>query len=143
MAVRGGERGQMTVELAVTFPALLIVAVVAVNALTFFSECAAFDNAFREAVRVYATSPAYGQDLSDSKGLVEDALEAAFEEENLAVSVAVESVSGGYAVFSGTLSFSPTLFGMGLIDSVLGVELPRLSHTVSLTVDVYKPGVLV
>ena len=45
------ERGQMTVELAAAFPVLIIVAVIAVNALAFFSECAAFDNVFRDAVR--------------------------------------------------------------------------------------------
>lgn len=48
------ERGQMTVELAVVFPALLAVAVIAVNALLFFSECAAFDRVAREAVRLHA-----------------------------------------------------------------------------------------
>ena len=50
------ERGQMTVELAAAFPVLIIVAVIAVNALAFFSECAAFDNVFRDAVRVHVTS---------------------------------------------------------------------------------------
>ena len=140
---RPDESGQMTVELAAVFPVVIVVAVIALNALTFFSECAAFDNAFREAVRVNAASPAYGQGLSDSVSLAEAALAAAFDDENLAVSVAFESVSGGYSRFSGTLTFLPTLFGLGLVDSVFGVEMPKLTHTVQFTVDVYKAGVLI
>ena len=35
------ERGQMTVELAVMIPVLVAIAVIAMNAMLFFSECAA------------------------------------------------------------------------------------------------------
>ena len=69
------DSGQMTVEFAVAFPVFVIVAVIAVNALLFFSDCAAFDRLARES-------------------------------------------------------------------SVFGVALPVLEHSVSLTVDTYKPGVL-
>ena len=55
------ESGQMTVEMAVAMPALIVVAVIAVNACTFFYQCAVFDRVVHEAVRVYATSPAYGE----------------------------------------------------------------------------------
>ena len=71
------ERGQMTVELAAAFPVLIIVAVIAVNALAFFSECAAFDNVFRDAVRVHVTSPAAGQGIEQSSALVQTALSCA------------------------------------------------------------------
>ena len=67
-AGRSGENGQMTVELAVALPVLLAVAAIAVNALLFFSECAAFDVASRDAVRIHAASPAYGQDLEAEQG---------------------------------------------------------------------------
>ena len=60
--VQADDRGQMTVELLVVLPVVLIVAVVAVNALTFFGDCAAFDRVARNAVRLCAASPAYGQD---------------------------------------------------------------------------------
>ena len=49
--VQADDRGQMTVELLVVLPVVLIVAVVAVNALTFFGDCAAFDRVARNAVR--------------------------------------------------------------------------------------------
>ena len=88
------ERGQMTVELAAAFPVLIIVAVIAVNALAFFSECAAFDNVFRDAVRVHATSPAAGQGIEQSSALVQTALSAAFDAENETVRVSAEGFRG-------------------------------------------------
>lgn len=42
------ERGQMTVELAVMIPVLVAIAVIAMNAMLFFSECAAFDRLARK-----------------------------------------------------------------------------------------------
>ena len=42
-----GECGQMTVELAVMIPVLVAIAVIAMNAMLFFSECAAFDRLAR------------------------------------------------------------------------------------------------
>ena len=83
------ERGQMTVELAVVFPALLAVAVIAVNALLFFSECAAFDRVAREAVRVHTASPAYGQGLEQSCAQVAKTVEQAFDRPYLGTRVAV------------------------------------------------------
>lgn len=132
----------MTVELAVAFPVLIIVAVIAVNALTFFSECGSFDNLFRDAVRVHATSPASGQGVDQSSALVQAGLSTAFAKANEQVSVSVEGVSGGHTRFTGTLEYWPTLFGLGLRTSVFGIALPPLSHEVSMTVDCYKPGVL-
>ena len=136
------ERGQMTVELAVVFPVLLAVAVIAVNALLFFSECAAFDRVAREAVRVHAASPACGQGLEQSCALVSQTVEQAFDRPYVGTRVAVEGTAGGHARFTATIEFSPTLFGLGLKSSVFGVALPHLEHAVSLTVDPYKPGVL-
>lgn len=139
---RLGESGQATVELAIAFPVMLVVAVVAVNAVLFFSDCAAFDRIAREAVRVHATSPAYGQGLEQGRAKVEGELASSFSRSNLSSRVAVEGASGGHATFSATLEFAPTLFGLGLRSSVLGVAMPHLEHTTRYTVDCYKPGVL-
>lgn len=141
-AGRRFEKGQMTVELAVALPVLLAVAAIAVNALLFFSECAAFDAAFRDAVRIHTTSPAYGQDLEQSRSQVAAALLESFDRPYLSSNVAVEGAAGGHATFTSTLEFSPTLFGMGLKSSMFGVALPKIAHAVSFTVDCYKPGVL-
>lgn len=136
------DRGQMTVELAVAFPVLIVVAVIAVNALAFFSECAAFDNALRDAVRLHATSPASGQGIEQSSALVQADLAAAFDAPNEETRVSAEGTAGGHVRLTGTLEYAPTLFGLGLRSSVLGVGLPPLTHAASIAVDCYKPGVL-
>lgn len=136
------EAGQGTVEFAVVFPVLIIVAVIAVNALLFFSECALFDRVSREAVRVHATSPAYGQGLEQSCALVEGTLSAACSHSNVSTRVSVEGVQGGHAAFTATLEFAPTLFGLGLKSEVFGIALPKLTHHARFVVDSYKPGVL-
>lgn len=142
-ARRLSERGQASVELMMALPVMIAVAVIVVNALLFFSDCAAFDRLAHQAVRVHAASPAYGQDAQRSRDLVQSELERSFARDNLEVSVTVESVSGGRLSFDATLEYSPTLFGMGLRTEVFGVRLPGLSHTVSYVVDQYKPGVVV
>ncbi|MEG1098141.1 MAG: pilus assembly protein [Raoultibacter sp.] len=135
------EAGQMTVEFAVVFPVLIIVAVIAVNALLFFSECAAFDRVARDAVRVCATAPGYGQTADQACAGIQSALTKVMDEENLNVEVSVKGGSVGLATYTATLKFYPTLFGMGLKSQVLGVALPALTHRTSLTVDPYRPGV--
>lgn len=137
-----GEAGQMTVELVAVLPVALIIALVVVNALTFFSECAAFDRLSRNAVRVCATSPGYGQTVADSVAKVQALLDGEMTADNLTVEVGAEQDALGHACFTMKLRFRPTLFGLGLRDEVLGVSLPALEHTETITVDSYKPGML-
>lgn len=136
------ERGQMTVELAVAFPVLIIVAVIAVNALTFFSECSSFDNVFRDAVRIHAASPASGQGVDQSAAMVQATLAERFDAANETARVTVEGATAGHLRFSATLEYAPTLFGLGLRSSVFGIALPPLTHAATMTLDCYKPGVL-
>lgn len=132
----------MTVQFVVAFPVMLVVALVAVNACTFLSECASFDNAVREAVRVHATSPAYEQSVENDRALVAQTLSEAFARDNEEVDVEVREVSGGHVEFTATLRFSPTLFSMGAVPSAFGVAFPELAHTERVVVDRYKPGAL-
>lgn len=136
------EGGQMTIELLVVLPVILIVAVIAVNALTFFGDCAAFDRVARNAVRICAASPGYGQDVGQSAAQVETMVGEALARDNLEVSAEASGGALGQVTFTVRLSYAPTLFGLGLRDEVLGVALPRLEHRVALTVDPYKPGML-
>ena len=78
----GRSSGQMTVEFVAALPVLLAVAVISVNALTYFGWCAAFDDDFRDSVRVYAASPAYGQGVGDTCALIERALDERLDAEN-------------------------------------------------------------
>lgn len=136
------EQGQMTVELAVAFPVLIAIAVVVTNAALFLSECAAFDNLFRDSVRVCAISPAYGVDVGQTATQVEEFLSTSFDEPFESVSTVAEGVSSGHVCFTGTLELSPTLFGLRLKSSIFGVSLPKMVHEISLVVDVYKPSVV-
>lgn len=139
---RRDERGQMTVELLAVLPVAIVIALVAVNAMTFFGECAAFDRAGRNAVRLCASSPAYGQSLADSVAQVQELLDEQMSAENLSCETSVEQDLLGHALFTLKLTYRPTLFGLGLRDQVLGVELPALEHTKSIAIDTYKPGML-
>ncbi len=132
--------GQMTVEFVAMFPVMLVIALTAVNAVLFLSDCAAFDRTFRNAVCTYAASPAYGQGPEQSSALVQAAVEEEFAEENLNISVSSSGVEGGIVSFSGKLSFEPTLFGKGKLTGAFGVSFPALSHESKLSVSAYKPG---
>ncbi len=132
--------GQMTVEFVVMFPVMLLIALTAMNAVLFLSDCAAFDRVFRNAVCTYAASPAYGQGPAQSSALVQAAMEEEFTEDNLSISVSSSGVEGGIVSFSGKLTFEPTLFGKGRLGGVFGVAFPALNHESKLSVSAYKPG---
>lgn len=139
--VRPREAGQMTVEFAVVFPVLIIVAIVAVNASLFFSECAAFDRVARDAVRIYAASPEYGQTPDQACGRVRAVLDDVMDKDYLEVEVSAARDGTQLMTYTATLHFHPTLFGRGFVSQVFGVALPSLTHCTSLTVDPYRPGV--
>lgn len=134
-------RGQMAVELAVVLPVVIAIAVIAVNACTFFAECAEFDRVGRNAVRVVAASPAYGQSTGDAADRVRAAIESQMGSVCSDCQVSAEQ-TGECVTFTMTMHYAPTLFGMGLRQSVFGVSLPTLTHTTTLAVSIYKPGML-
>ena len=134
-------RGQGTVELAAVLPVILIIAVIAVNACTFFSECALFDRQARQSVRVYATSYGYGEGTEQAVARVSQTLDSQFDKSNEEVSVSVAEAGDGCMRYTASISYFPTLFSMGLKSSVFGVQLPALHHQVSMVVDPYDPGV--
>ena len=136
------EKGQATVELAVMLPVAIVVAIVVVNALTFFGTCASFDRVARQTVCAWAAAPAAGEDAGDVAARLADALEERFAESHTAVSVRAEAASAGLVRFTARIEYFPTLFGLGLRSEVFGVALPPLVHEVDLAVDAYKPGIL-
>ena len=137
-----GTAGPMTGEIAVVLPVALVLMAVVCNGMAFMSECAAFDRMARNAIRLYATVPAYGESPSQASESIRDFLAQRFSASNQEVTVQ-EADEGGYRKYTATLSFAPTLFGINLRQEVFGVRLPRISHSASLVVDRYRPGVLV
>lgn len=137
------QRGQMTVELALVIPVVIVIAVIVTNAMQFFSLCAAFDRASHDQVRIQAASPAYGSDAETARAAVESSLTSTFrDEQNVEVSVARGPAAFDMDRFDATMTYHPTLFGLGMRSEVLGVPLPSLVHTSSIVIDSYKPGVL-
>lgn len=134
------EKGQMTIELALFLPVALIVGMIVFNALLFFGQCAEFDRIARNAVRVCASSPTYGQTSSESVQQVLAQIEERFDDDNVECTVEMLSDSQGLNTYEATIGFHPTLFGMTVRDEVFGVRLPILTHKTKLTVDPYKPG---
>ena len=131
----------MTVEMMVVLPVAIIVAAIAVNALVFIGDCASFDRSARNAIRVYATSPTYGAHAGQSQASIAASVQAEVESAFERVFVSYEGMGGGLTRYTVTLDYAPNLFGLGVRDSVLGVDLPHLRHSTSLVVDTYKPGV--
>ena len=107
------------------------------------ADCAVFDRVAHEAIRVYAPSPAYRQTTAQSCLQIERQIRSAIDAKNVSVSVTCAHEQLDFERFTATLEYSPTLFGLGMRSSVFGVEMPRASHSTSLVVDVYKPGVIV
>ncbi|MDD7368612.1 MAG: hypothetical protein SOW20_01375 [Berryella intestinalis] len=135
------QKGQMTVELAVVFPAVLAVSLVVFNAVRYLGDCASFDRAFHQEVRVAAAAPAYGQTVEDGCLLVEDALrrQCGDGEE---CSVTAERDEWGFVRFRGRMELTPSLFGLSMRSGFLGIDFQPAVHEVEFSVDPYKPGVV-
>ena len=136
------ESGQMTIEVAVALPALIVVAAIAVNAMTFFADCAVFDRVAHDAVRVYASAPAYAQDIDQGCTLVERTVRSQLDDPNLEVRISHGVTGPDFDEFTATLEFYPTLFGRGARSEVFGVQLPHLTHVTRYVVDSYRAGVV-
>lgn len=143
MRGRRATRGQMTVELAVAMPVLIIVVVIAVNTLTFLADCAVFDRVAHEAVRVHGAAPAYGQGTGQSCSLIEQAIRETLDEPNIDVSVSHSATLFDFDQYTATIEYYPTLFGLGLRSEVFGVSLPALTHSTTYVVDAYKSGIII
>lgn len=136
-------KGQMTIEFAVMFPVMLMIALLAFNSVMFLAQCASFDRIFRQAVCVYAPSPASDQGSEQICAQITEELSTFQEKDNLDCSVSSSGRSDGLITYCGTLSYTPTLFGAHPLRAVFGVTLPPIEHTVQIIVDSYKPGVFV
>ena len=100
------DRGQATVELAVVLLVAIVLAVIVVNALSFFEACAAFDQLARQAICAYAPSPDAGQGPAEVAALVESELEEALGTSNLAIEVTVQGRAGSYQRYCGCLLYT-------------------------------------
>jgi Flp pilus assembly protein TadG len=146
----------MVVELAVCIPVMMAVVAIAINLMVFLGDCARFDRAAAEVVRIRATSPAYDSyGLGACSNLVKQDLQQLFDSESgylrTTVTASVASASsaessGGAAftllphreTYTCQLEYRPWGFGT----TFFGVEFSGITHTRSFTVDPFRPGVL-
>lgn len=133
------ERGQMAVELAVIAPVILVVLVIAIDALVFVGECARFDHIAPQRVLAAASSaPAGGYDAAARLAEIQGMLDTDFAKQGSSVEVVCEDANiplASMTVYHCTFRFAPWPL------SVAGAP-ALLEHTVSLALDPYMPGEL-
>lgn len=150
--MRGG-KGQMTVELAVLVPVIIVVALTLVNLAGFVTACAAFDRIALDAVISQGISPA-GElgDASAAQAVSSCISQAIGREGTCSVEVRVERVSDASGSADLTLAPLLTRFVCTLVYrpwprslSIAGViyQAPlALRHERTIVVDRYRSGVV-
>jgi hypothetical protein len=155
-----GNRGQMTVELAVCMPVLAIMIVIMFNAMSFLEACARFDRVAADAVRIEAASPGYGEYGNNHRARkISELIEASFADfDNVSIAVKVNNSTGSEPTdkpesnaalpffsmlsraetYECTMYYSPPIFG----DSLFGTKFFVVEHTNSYAIDPFRPGVL-
>ena len=141
------DSGQMSVELAVIMPVLLVAMVVAFDALVFTSQCARFDHVAAQAVLAQATSPGegdYGLDVRAQN--VKEAIEQGLADPSAQVVVSTAAsrsmIVWKTCTFTCRLRVAPWPFRHADFE-VIGARVPTcLEHEYSLTVEPYTPGEL-
>jgi len=146
------ENGQMSVELVVCLPVILIVLFVAIHGMIFAAACARFDELAPQFVRVEVTG---GIDELSVCNAIKIDLEEAFKTyPGTSITVTSESVEGitgdlideesgaffimpHHTKYVVELSYYPRV----LPSSVFGVEIKGVTHEQPFVVDSYKPGI--
>lgn len=132
--------GQMTVELCIVFPVVIVIAAIMFNALIFFSDCAEFDRVARNSVRIYSSSIGASEDSASVSASIRDAISQRMVNGEVEMSQSGSIDSGGYTTYRITYRYDPTLFGLPLRGSVFGVSMPKIEHSIAMCVDPYSPG---
>ena len=152
---RRGERGQMTVELDVLMPVLIVVALIVLNIVRFCGACAVFDRVAPDAVLSHGVAPSGNQSLASSEARVAEAIGHAVDSEMCEVEVVAEGgvpekkgagvtfpVSPLLTTYRCTLRYRP--WPGSFVIAGMAYEPPAvLRHVRTIVVDRYRPGVIV
>lgn len=161
MSLRGlATEGQMTVELAVMVPVVIVVAIAAANLVRYVELCAQFDRLAPDMVIAHGVAPAGEMNSVASVGAVQAALENAMGSVaglgSIEINVSVGDVStqpsseGGITFpispllseFVCTLNYRP--WPSSFVIAGIVYESPvALSHSRAVVVDRFRPGVVV
>jgi hypothetical protein len=145
------ESGQMSVELVVCLPVILVVLFVAIHGMIFAAACARFDELAPQFVRVEATGDI--DELSICNAITVDLEEAFKTYPGISITVTSEWVDGitGNLLDEESITFfimphhtkyvvELSYYPRGLPSSVFGVEIKGATHEQAFVVDSYKPG---
>lgn len=157
MKMRGfGESdAQATVEMAVVAPVLIVLALIVYNVMVFVAATARFDRVAPDIVLAHGVSPAAAEDgsSSDASAVIASELKVAMDGYGLEIDVSSEqgdgpegdsllSLVGSLRTYRCTMRYKPWPSGL----SIAGVELGApafLSHERPVTIDPWRPGVIV
>ena len=145
------ERAQATVEMAVVTPVLLALALIVYNVMVFAGAVVRFDRVVPDIVLAHAVAPEGEGDKSsvDASVRVQSEIQAAMQGYNLQVEVSSSASSdGGLLSLSGTFrTYACVMYyePWPRLLSIAGVSLgtpAKLSHERAVTVDPWRPGVV-
>ncbi|MDM8270355.1 TadE family protein [Thermophilibacter provencensis] len=149
-----GTRGQMTVELAVVTPVVIVMTLIVFNLMRYVVACAAFDQAALDCVVAHGVAPSGEQSERGAVEQVRRALSEALEDYG-SCEVDVRAEGAGSSSQGETFALSPLLTRYVCTLTYhpwpLSVRMPgitygapfALTHERSLIVDRYRPGVVV
>ena len=152
---RRSESGQMTVELAVLVPVVIVVGLTVFNLMQFIEACAVFDHVALDAVISQGVSPSGEQVESVAIAQVCSCIEDALGSDRCTVNVEARDVSAALHDAQGlvfpvsplltdfvcTLKFRP--WPSSFVIAGVAYESPiALTHTRSFVVDRFRPGVV-
>lgn len=148
------EVAQATVEMAIVAPVLIVLALIVYNIMLFAGAVARFDRVAPDIVLAHAVSPE-GEGtggLSDTSERVRAALDKAMEGYDLEIEVVSESgadtqgsmlsLAGTLMTYTCTMRFAPWPSGLSIAGVSLGAP-AFLTHERAVTIDPWKPGVVV
>lgn len=148
------ERAQATVEMAVVAPVLLVLALIVYNVMIYASAVARFDRVVPDIVLAHAVAPSgEGDDDSiDASVTVQAQIQHAMEGYDLQIEVSSEqgtttsdggllSLSGTFRTYTCTMRYEPWPSSLSIAGVSLGAP-AKLSHERAVTVDPWRPGVV-
>lgn len=151
------EAAQATVEMVVVVPVLLVLALIVFNLMRFAAATARFDRVAPDIViaQGVSTSGAEGAGLDDGgMGSIQSELERAMEGHDVEIDIsyadaegegagtAALSLAGALRTYSCTMMYRPWPSGLSIAGVSMGAP-ATLEHVREVTVDPWRPGVLV
>ena len=130
------ERAQATVEMAVVTPVLLVLALIVYNVMVFAGAVARFDRVVPDIVLAHAVAQIQhameGYDLQ---------IEVSSEQGTTTSDGGLLSLSGTFRTYTCTMRYEPWPSSLSIAGVSLGAP-AQLSHERAVTVDPWRPGVV-